>query len=208
MTDASSHPSTTEPMNVTEPIRCGLARAAEGYESGIELEDIAALLDAYDRLTGAAQARMLPCPVCGGEAIHAIDVLKRTTIASAHPTQGGDRGEAVAEMRETAAELRANSNGDCNAIMQAVMWEKKAAAIAAPQPTTAAYSVPGCGEDIQWRRVNDEPYEYAVQQGPHGVEFVKLLNGACLCRTLLIPSTGRSPVLSEIQAALNSTSEF
>ncbi len=55
MTDASSHPSTTEPMNVTEPIRCGLARAAEGYESGLELEDIAALLYAYDRLIGVAQ---------------------------------------------------------------------------------------------------------------------------------------------------------
>lgn len=46
-----------------------------------------------------------------------------------------------------------------------------------------------CGEGVQWRRVNDEPYEYAVQQGPHGDEFVKLSNGSCLCRTLVITST-------------------
>lgn len=36
--------------------------------------------------------------------------------------------------------------------------------------------------EIQWRRVNDEPYEYAIQQGPHGDEFVKLLDGSCLRR--------------------------
>ena len=35
---------------------------------------------------------------------------------------------------------------------------------------------------IRWARVNDEPFEYAIQQGPHGDEFVKLLDGKCLCR--------------------------
>ena len=38
--------------------------------------------------------------------------------------------------------------------------------------------------DIQWRRVNDEPFEYAIQQGPHGDEFVKLLDGSSLRRPL------------------------
>jgi hypothetical protein len=28
--------------------------------------------------------------------------------------------------------------------------------------------------------VNDEPFEHAIQLGPHGDEFVKLLNGECL----------------------------
>src|SRR5882672_3141392 len=37
-------------------------------------------------------------------------------------------------------------------------------------------------EKIRWQCVNDEPFEYAVQQGPHGDEFVKLLDGTCLRR--------------------------
>lgn len=39
-------------------------------------------------------------------------------------------------------------------------------------------------EYITWRRVNDEPFEYAIQQGHHGDEFVKLLNGKCLRRRI------------------------
>lgn len=38
--------------------------------------------------------------------------------------------------------------------------------------------------DIQWRRVNDEPFEYAIQQGRVGDEFVKLLDGSCLRRPI------------------------
>lgn len=37
--------------------------------------------------------------------------------------------------------------------------------------------------EIRWQRVNDEPFEYAIQQGPHGDEFIKLLDGSCLRRT-------------------------
>lgn len=40
-------------------------------------------------------------------------------------------------------------------------------------------------EKAVWRRVNDEPFEYAIQQGPHGDEFVKLLDGSCLRRSLV-----------------------
>jgi hypothetical protein len=36
--------------------------------------------------------------------------------------------------------------------------------------------------EIEWRRVNGEPFEYAIQQGPCGDEFVKLLDGSCLRR--------------------------
>lgn len=43
---------------------------------------------------------------------------------------------------------------------------------------------PDSAQAIRWARVNDEPFEYAIQQGPHGDEFVKLLNGACLRRPL------------------------
>jgi hypothetical protein len=35
---------------------------------------------------------------------------------------------------------------------------------------------------MRWQSVNDEPYEYAIQQGLHGNEFVKLPNGTCLRR--------------------------
>lgn len=35
---------------------------------------------------------------------------------------------------------------------------------------------------LRWQRVNSEPCEYAIQQGPHGDEFVKLLDGSCLER--------------------------
>jgi hypothetical protein len=34
----------------------------------------------------------------------------------------------------------------------------------------------------KFRRVNDEPFEYAIRQGRFGDEFVKLLDGSCLRR--------------------------
>jgi hypothetical protein len=37
---------------------------------------------------------------------------------------------------------------------------------------------------IEWRRVNHLPFEFAMQKGPHGDEFVKLLDGSCLRRPL------------------------
>jgi len=40
-------------------------------------------------------------------------------------------------------------------------------------------------EGIQWTRINAEPFEYAVQQGRFGNEFVKLANGTCLRRAIL-----------------------
>lgn len=39
-------------------------------------------------------------------------------------------------------------------------------------------------EGIRWLRVNEEPYEYAIQEGLIGDEFVKLLNGTCLRRAI------------------------
>lgn len=37
---------------------------------------------------------------------------------------------------------------------------------------------------VRWARVNAEPFEYAIQQGPFGDDFVKLINGSCLRRSL------------------------
>lgn len=48
---------------------------------------------------------------------------------------------------------------------------------------------------VTWRRVNLDPYEYAIQQGQHGDEFVKLLDGSCLRRNL---TEMDRPVLSSI----------
>lgn len=44
--------------------------------------------------------------------------------------------------------------------------------------------------DYQWRRVNDESFEYAIYQGRHGDEFVKLADGSCLRRP--IPATSET----------------
>lgn len=38
---------------------------------------------------------------------------------------------------------------------------------------------------IVWRQVNESPFEYAIQQGPVGDEFVKLIDGSCLRRDLM-----------------------
>lgn len=48
-------------------------------------------------------------------------------------------------------------------------------------------------EAVAWRRVNDEPFEYAIQQGPHGDAFVTLLNGTCLRRPLPPPRSSALP---------------
>jgi hypothetical protein len=37
---------------------------------------------------------------------------------------------------------------------------------------------------VEWRRVNGELREYAIQQGPHGDEFVKMTDGTCLSRPI------------------------
>lgn len=38
-------------------------------------------------------------------------------------------------------------------------------------------------DQIKWRRVSEDSFEYAIQQGPHGDEFVKLLDGSYLRRS-------------------------
>lgn len=40
----------------------------------------------------------------------------------------------------------------------------------------------GPEKQVRWARVNDEPFEYAIQKGPYGDAFVMLLNGTCLRR--------------------------
>jgi hypothetical protein len=57
-----------------------------------------------------------------------------------------------------------------------------------PVPDTSMYGWPyGVAvpyANAEWRRVNDEPFEYATMQGSHGDEFVKLEDGSCLRRPL------------------------
>lgn len=38
------------------------------------------------------------------------------------------------------------------------------------------------GLGVRWQRVNEEQFEYAIQQGPCGDEFVRLLSGIYLRR--------------------------
>jgi hypothetical protein len=54
------------------------------------------------------------------------------------------------------------------------------AALAAQPPAAPVENKKG--DQVHWLKVNDEPFEYAIQQGSHGDEFVKLLNGECLRR--------------------------
>ncbi len=37
---------------------------------------------------------------------------------------------------------------------------------------------------MRWQRVNSEPFEYAIYEGPFGDEFVKLPDGSCLRRPI------------------------
>lgn len=39
--------------------------------------------------------------------------------------------------------------------------------------------------EMQWRRINNEPFEYAIEQGQHGDEFVKLADDSCLRRPVI-----------------------
>lgn len=42
---------------------------------------------------------------------------------------------------------------------------------------------------IKWRKVNEDDLEYAIQEGPHGDEFVRLLDSSCLSRSPPEPSS-------------------
>lgn len=68
----------------------------------------------------------------------------------------------------------------------------------AAQPPAA----PVEGGEVVWRQVNGDPFEYAIQQGPHGDEFVKLLNGSCLRRPLQSCSAGTGEQRSAALQAL------
>lgn len=66
-------------------------------------------------------------------------------------------------------------------------------------PTRPAMTVPeqaieAAADQIRWAQVNDEPFEYAIQQDPHGDEFVKLLDGSCLRRALQPSRAGREEI--------------
>jgi hypothetical protein len=77
-----------------------------------------------------------------------------------------------------------------------VMWsrfeiERRELAYRKADSILALLPLPRSGvqsEGVTWRRVNDEPYEYAIQQGPHGDQWVMLLDGSVLRRSLALPS--------------------
>lgn len=67
------------------------------------------------------------------------------------------------------------------------------------------------GAAVRWQRVNDEPFEYAIQQGQFGDEFVKLLNGSCLRRDCAPSDDVRSALADEYKnmaAIVNLRGEF
>lgn len=88
------------------------------------------------------------------------------------------RDAIVSELRHTAGKLIDGeiSDGDIAASLLSEAAELLASSPAQESVTTEP-------EDIVWSRVNSEPFEYAIQQGPHGDEFVKLINGKCLKRS-------------------------
>ncbi len=82
---------------------------------------------------------------------------------------------------------------------------------------TGLPALAGGTERIRWQRVNNDQFEYAIQQGPYGDEFVKLLDGSCLRRSTMPQLEDWRPPLSEmpltwesstIQHALEQELEF
>ncbi len=74
-------------MNPDQAIFDAIA-AATSQVNGMIVIDVRTFIERFnghrDRAlctsVGVAQTPMLPCPVCGGEAIHAVEVLKRVVI--------------------------------------------------------------------------------------------------------------------------------
>ncbi len=64
-----------------------------------------------------------------------------------------------------------------------------------------ARSSSGSGE-VLWARVNDEPFEYAIQKGQHGDEFVRLLNGWFLHRPIAPAHGSRESGIKECAALM------
>jgi len=73
-------------------------------------------------------------------------------------------------------------------------------------PSTPQASVEG-SEQVAWRVINGEPFEYAIQRGPHGDEFVKLLSGECLRRPAFSAKENLRVLLEESRAALDCMGE-
>jgi hypothetical protein len=57
--------------------------------------------------------------------------IRRALTAAIGAAPKNDASAAIAEMRQTAKELRENAIGDCNAARQAIYWEGKADALEA-----------------------------------------------------------------------------
>ena len=97
-------------------------------------------------------------------------------------TQMNERSsdDIVERLRERAKFARAEGTG--TSLGDALHFESAAAEIERLRAAGQQAEEP---EGIQWTRINAEPFEYAVQQGRFGNEFVKLANGTCLRRAIL-----------------------
>lgn len=90
-------------------------------------------------------------------------------------------------IRKSGYFYRPNRSGYTPCIAEAGRYteaEARAEAAIEPSRMSAHPASEFDGIGIRWQRVNDEPFEYAIQQGPHGDEFVKLFSGSCLRRAL------------------------
>jgi hypothetical protein len=72
--------------------------------------------------------------------------IRRALTAAIGAAPKNDASAAIAEMRQTAKELRENAIGDCNAARQAIYWEGKADAL------EAAIGAGGQEVACQWRK--------------------------------------------------------
>jgi len=102
---------------------------------------------------------------------------------AATPAVGGER-EALAAIMQRANE---SGTGEMALIDTIHAMHKLARDALADQPASPLRGRDATYESIRWQRVNDEPFEYAIQQGPHGDEFVKLIGGSCLRRSAASP---------------------
>lgn len=50
--------------------------------------------------------------------------------------------------------------------------------------------------EVRWQRVNDDGFEYAIKQGPHGDEFV-VMGGLCLRRAPVAEMTAEIVTLAD-----------
>jgi hypothetical protein len=75
------------------------------------------------------------------------NMVRQMLTAAIGAVPKNDASASIAEMRQTAKELRENANGDCNAARQAIYWDGKADALEA--------AIGAGGQAVTWQRYNE-----------------------------------------------------